>query len=86
MCSVDYGGIGLLNRMQIALDLYDLAKAEYVSWNFSFTMYICSLTHEINYFVWYSALTGLNRISRRIEQDEELKPLYQVRHLWNGGN
>lgn len=65
----NFGGIHVLNRAQIIDDLFQLARAEYHSYDFIFTV-LEYIQEERAYVPWTSFLNGLNYLQQRIPNDE----------------
>lgn len=76
--SEDFGGIHVLNRAQIVDDVLNLARARIVTYTRALDV-ISYLEHEEEYYPWYSALTALSYVKRRIGNDATLKELFDVR-------
>ncbi|XP_055618480.1 membrane alanyl aminopeptidase-like [Toxorhynchites rutilus septentrionalis] len=70
--SENFGGIHVLNRAQIVDDLFNLARADVVSYDFALDI-LDYLRSETEYPPWLAAVNGLTTLSRRIHlEDEEL--------------
>lgn len=75
--SANFSGIHVLNRAQIVDDILNLARARIVSYTRAFDV-ISYLEHEEEYYPWYSALTALSYVKRRIGSDTSLKEAFEV--------
>lgn len=75
--SENFGGIHLLNRAQIVDDVLNLARARIVSYTRALDV-ISYLEHENEYYPWYSALTALSYLKRRIGNDDSLKESFEA--------
>lgn len=76
--SDEFGGIATINRAQIVDDVFNLARAGLVSYSTALNV-VSYLEHETEYYPWYSALTALSYLNRRIGKDETLGPLFEVK-------
>lgn len=76
--SDDFGGIATINRAQILDDIFNLARAGLVSYTRALNI-VSYLEYETEYYPWYSALTALTYLNRRIGKDETLGPLFEVK-------
>lgn len=76
--SEDFGGIHLLNRAQIVDDILNLARAGEVTYTRALDV-VSYLVNETEYYPWYSALTALSFVKRRIGNDDTLSDLLKVR-------
>lgn len=74
--SDNFGDIATINRAQIVDDIFNLARAGLVSYIQALDV-VSYLEHETEYYPWYSALTALTYLNRRIGKDETLAPLFQ---------
>lgn len=70
----DHGGIHLLNRAQIIDDLFNLARADYLSYELAFDI-IDYVKQEKEYLPWLSTFNGLTFLQRRIP-DNDYKKLF----------
>lgn len=68
--SVDYGGIHRSNRAQIIDDLFHLARAGYLSYDFILDILEDYIKTEIEYEPWYALLNGLNYLQIRIPDND----------------
>lgn len=74
--SDNFGDIATINRAQIVDDVFNLARAGLVSYTRALNI-VAYLEYETEYYPWYSALTALTFLNRRIGKDETLAPLFQ---------
>lgn len=78
--SEDFGGIHVLNRAQIIDDVLNLARAGVVSYTRALDV-ASYLANENEYYPWYSALTAMTYLKRRIGNDDVLKDLFEVQMI-----
>lgn len=78
--SENFGGIHVLNRAQIVDDVLNLARAGGVSYTRALDV-VSYLANENEYYPWYSALTALSYLKRRIGNDDVLKDLFEVQMI-----
>lgn len=68
--SENFGGIHVLNRAQIVDDLFNLARADIVEYDFAMEI-LEYLQNETEYPPWLAAINGLTTLSRRIHHEDE---------------
>lgn len=68
--SENFGGIHVLNRAQIVDDLFNLARADFVTFDFALDI-LDYLQGETEYAPWLAAVNGLTTLSRRVHPEEE---------------
>lgn len=66
-----------MNRAQIVDDVLNLARARVVTYTRAIDV-ISYLVNETEYYPWYSALTGLSYVKRRIGDEDSLRQLFEV--------
>jgi len=67
-----FGGIHLANRAQIVDDLFQLARAGYLTYDFIFEI-LAYVKAEREFEPWYAMLTGLNYLQTRITDDRDFE-------------
>lgn len=74
--SENFGGIHRLNRAQIVDDLFQLARAGYLSYDFIFDI-VNYIKDETDLNPWLAFLNGMNYLQTRIP-DEEYRDFFHV--------
>lgn len=75
--SDNFDGIDVLNRAQVVDDALNLARAGQLSYSTALDV-ISYLENETEYYPWYSALTALSVLNRRIASNEALSDYFKV--------
>lgn len=76
--SEDFDGIPELNRAQIVDDALNLARAGQLDYSTALNI-VSYLENETSYYPWYSALSALTVLNRRIGSLSTLGDYFKVR-------
>ncbi|KAJ8960560.1 hypothetical protein NQ318_013849 [Aromia moschata] len=76
----NFDGISELNRAQIVDDLFQLARADHLTYWHIFDL-MRFLYNDVSYYTWYPAFSGYNFLLRRVGEGSELGSLISIKIL-----